>query len=520
MRLSLRARFALLAGLLVLTVASLASLGGYLAMRSSLLHGAARTADGQARQLAAVVDVPSRTGGEERAGGANLQAAQGGNQGNRVDIADPTLTRQLAMPGTFIEVNRPDGAVIQASTPTRSRPARLPVLFLQRCLGAGRAATRLARPPLSLACERVGPRSTPVGTITVGAPLGDVLASLRALRIALVLGVLGGALLSGVLALVVARRALRPVRRIAETAETIRSGGFGQRIGYRGRDELGRLAAVLDACFGELEHALERQRRFGADASHELRTPLAAIRANVELLRGWAATDPDARQAAIASLDQASNRAARLVEDLLYLVRIEQEPPSARARVRLDDLVLGVVREAAQLRPEVSIQVTRLDEATVSGDALRLQQLLLNVLDNALRVSPPGGAVTVELTAAPQEVTIAVSDQGPGIKPDQLASIFDRLYSRPRRAGEQVGSGLGLAIARAIARDHDGELSARNNVGRGATFTLVLPLQPDPRATSDRMPERDSHDRSGSPNADRAAGVPDVAGDGERGARS
>jgi signal transduction histidine kinase len=489
MRLSLRARFALLAGMLVLAVASLAALGGYLTMRASLLHRAARTADGQARQLAALVDVPSANPAEQQPGGVDAQAVQAGSQGNRVDITDPTLTHELAMPGTMVQIDRPNGALIQASAPSRSHPVRIPRLFTSRCLDTGHAATRLAAPPLSLACERVGPPSAPTGTITVGTPLGDVLASLRTLRTALAVGILGGALLSGALALLVARRALRPVRRIAETAETIRSGDLKQRIGYRGRDELGRLAAVLDACFAELERAVERQRRFGADASHELRTPLTAIRANVEVLRGWAAADPHARQVAIASLDQASNRAARLVEDLLYLARIEQEPPSARAPVRLDDLVPGVTREAEQLRPEVSIEVTRLDEATVDGDALRLQQLLLNVLDNALRVSPPGGIVTLELTAEHQQVAITVSDQGPGIEPDQLTRIFDRLYSRPRRAGEHVGSGLGLAIARAIAREHGGELSALNKSDKGATFTLTLPLGLDSRAMPERVPE-------------------------------
>jgi signal transduction histidine kinase len=484
--LSLRARFALLAGLLVLAVASVAALGGYLAMRGSLLDRAARTAQGQARQLAVLVDVPVPGGSEEPAGANVGQPGNSGNQGNRVDITDPTLTHELAMPGTLIEVDRPNGTLIQAATAAGAGQVPLPASLRSHCLGAGHAVVRLGTPPLSLACERVGTGRKPVGMITVGAPLGDVLASLRTLRTALIVGILGGALLSGALALLVARRALRPVRRIAETAETIRGGDLGQRIGYSGRDELGRLAAVLDACFAELDQALERQRRFGADASHELRTPLAAIRANVDLLRGWAATDPAARRAAIASLDQASSRAARLVEDLLYLARIEREPASAFEHVRMDDLVPGVVREATQLRTEISIEVVRLDEATVSGDALRLQQLLLNVLDNALRVSPGSSRVTVQLAAEGRHATIAVTDQGPGIEPDQMPRIFDRLYSRRQREGEQAGSGLGLAIARAIAEDHGGELSARNNPGRGATFTLTLPLEADPSVRSER----------------------------------
>jgi signal transduction histidine kinase len=470
MKLSLRARFAVLAGVLVLVVASLAALAGYLAMRSSLLHRAARTAQTQALQLAGLVDA---NGGGEAAGGGVGQLGQPNNQGTQVNISDPQLTGELALPGTLIEVRRRDGTLIQASTRT---PPSLPAAFLTRCRQAGHSQTGIGRPPLALACERAGTSAGPGGLITVGAPLADALASLRTLRTALAFGVLGGALLSAALALLVARRALRPVRLIAETAETIRGGDLTRRIGYRGSDELGRLAAVLDACFDELEHALERQRRFGADASHELRTPLAAIRANVELLRGWGAEDPAARDAAIASLDQASRRAARLVEDLLYLARLEREPPSARAPVALDDLVLAVVREAGQLRGDVSIHVTHLDEATIEGDEVRLQQLLLNLLDNALRVSPAGGSVAVDLTAHTRVATIAISDEGPGIEPHELGRIFERLYSRRQLREERAGSGLGLAIARAIARDHAGELTARNNPDRGATLTVTLPL--------------------------------------------
>ncbi|HEY6398176.1 MAG TPA: HAMP domain-containing sensor histidine kinase, partial [Solirubrobacteraceae bacterium] len=312
MKLSLRARFALLAGILVFAVASLAALGGYLAMRTSLLHRAARTAQSQAAQVATMVDVSAPTGSQDAAG------AQTNNQGNTVDINDPALTHLRGVPGTLIDVRRKDGTRIQASS-----TVLLPSAFSRRCLSSGHAQMRVDQPPLALACQRAGPSSgTLGGLITVGAPLADAFASLRTLRTVLIFGVLSGALLSAGLALIVARRALRPVRRIAETAETIRGGDLARRIGYQGSDELGRLAAVLDACFDELEQALERQRRFGADASHELRTPIAAIRANVELLRGWAGADPVARQAAIASLDQASRRAARLVEDLLFLARL------------------------------------------------------------------------------------------------------------------------------------------------------------------------------------------------------
>jgi signal transduction histidine kinase len=472
MRVSLRTRFALLAGSLVLAVAAFVALDGYLTMRHSLLSRAEREARDQARQLVALIDVPATTG--ERAG-VNQAGA------NQVDITDRTLTSTLSAPGFVIEVNRPNGSVIQASELVHHAQApRLPAAFSARCLTAGSAQTRLTQPPLMLACQRVGTSTTPVGIVSVGAPLQDALASLAALRDALVLGVLGGALLAGLLALLLARRAARPIGKIARTAETIRSGNLDQRIGYRGTDELGALAGVLDACFAELQGMLERQRRFGADASHELRTPLAAIRANVELLRGWAAAEPEAREVALASVDQASRRASRLVDELLYLAKIEREPARARAPVRLDELIVGVVREATPLRNDVAIQVARLDEATVSGDGLGLQQLLLNLFDNALRVSPDGGAVTVELSVRETLAMISVSDQGPGIDPAEIDRIFERLYTGSARHGDHRESGLGLAIARAIAADHGGRLTARNNAGGGATFELTLPLSTAP----------------------------------------
>ena len=447
MRSSLRARFALLAGALVLAVATLVALGGYLTMRHALLVRAEREGSNLAGQLAAMVET-SRSQGAS--GNANL-----------VDIRDPALTQQLLAPGYTVEVSGPSGEPIQSSA-TRagsSRP-RLPVGFIADCLRAGGGYARLTGPALALACQRIGSDVQPVGAVSVAVPLASSLGSLATLRTALVVGVLAGALLAGALALLLARRATRPIGRIARTAEAIRAGERPfQRIDYRGRDELGALAAVLDACFAELEDVLERQRRFGADASHELRTPLAAIRANVELLRDWAATEPVAREAALASLDQASRRATRLVEDLLYLVTVEREPSRARAPVRLDELVIGVVREATRLRADVAIRIAHLDEVTVNGDALALQQLLLNLLDNALRVSPPQATVTVTLQAQDGKAALSVSDQGPGIEPDQLERIFERFYTRRETAAGRVGAGLGLAIARAIANDHHGQLT-------------------------------------------------------------
>jgi two-component system OmpR family sensor kinase len=454
-RLGIRARFALLAAALVLMIAALVGAGGYLSLRQSLVSRAQREADDQARQLVALTDV----GGEG-----------GGGQANQVDIRDPSLTHGFARDGLLVSVLRPNGRTIQASpgAPMLSTGLR------QRCLRAGHAQTLVDAPPLALACKRVGPAHNPVAVIAVGASLSDAEHALSRLAQALGIGVALGTLLAAALARLVAQRALRPARRIAQAATAIRAGDLGQRIGYSGpRDELGALADTLDASFAELEQAVERQRRFVADASHELRTPLATIQAHVELLRGWAREAPAARDAALRAIDQASRSASRLVADLLYLAQLDRLPPAPRIAMQLDQTVVDAVREAQALRPEVPIRVDRLDEAQLIADELALRQLLVNLLANALHVSPPGDEVTVKLGATGHRATITVSDRGPGIADDQLEQIFERFYTTGSH--KSGNAGLGLAIAREIARRHGGDIHATSQPDGGAAFRVTLP---------------------------------------------
>ncbi|HEY0344435.1 MAG TPA: HAMP domain-containing sensor histidine kinase [Solirubrobacteraceae bacterium] len=455
--LGLRARFALLAGALVVVVASLMGAGGYLALRAALLAREAREALDQAEQLAALVDVPGR------------HATSG--QANQVDLTDGSLTDGFTRGGLRAAITRGDGRLVQASPGAISPPAGM----RERCLRAGTAAVRLDRPPTALACARVGPAARPLGAVTVAASLEEANRALARLARALALGLAAGAVVAASLARLMAQRALRPARQIAQTAESIRSGDLGRRIRYGGpRDELGKLADVLDASFAELEQAAERQRRFVADASHELRTPVAAIRAHVELLRRWASGDAAAREQALASLEQASRTVGRLVDDLLYLAQLDRLPPPPRAPTRLDQVVVDAVRETQPLRPEVAIRITKLDEAPLLGDEQRLRQLLVNLLANGLRITPDGGEVTVRLVAGRGSAEVTIGDDGPGIEPGQLELIFERFHTADaRQAG---GAGLGLAIAREIATRHGGDVSASNRPAGGAVFRVTLPL--------------------------------------------
>lgn len=466
MTVSLRARFALACGLLVVVVAATVAAGGYLALRASLVREARRSADAMAAQLAGVVD----TGGRERA-----VEGRGAQQGNYVDLRDPSLVGQFVRPGLWVVVVGPDARVVRSSfgAPGRLLSARL----ITECRNGGSAHARARHPDAVVGCRRVWTRRDPTGFIVAAVPLAGADRTLRAARHALIAGVLAGALASVILAWLLARRALAPIGRIAAAAQSIRRGDLSRRIGYGGgRDELAQLAAELDASFAELEGALRRQERFVADASHELKTPLAAARANVQLLRRWASQEPQAREQALGALERSTSRMARIVADLLQLARGDASLDVAREPVRLDDVVLEASREVRALTADVELTIERVEQALVVGDRERLQQLLANLLDNALRVTPTGGHVQVALWRDGDHVNLSVTDGGPGIPADELPHVFERFY-RGRAAPPGEGSGLGLAIARMIARAHGGDIHVRTQAGVGSTFTVVLPAE-------------------------------------------
>jgi signal transduction histidine kinase len=167
----------------------------------------------------------------------------------------------------------------------------------------------------------------------------------------------------------------------------------------------------------------------------------------------------------------------RLVANLLLLARGDEARAIARRPVELDVLLLEVARQARALAQGVSVTLSHEDQALVRGDADLLKQLLLNLVDNALTYTPPGGHVDLALSVADGQARLAVRDTGPGIAPADLARIFERFYrldrARSRRSG---GAGLGLAIARWIAEAHGGRIEVQSTVGQGSTFTVVLPL--------------------------------------------
>jgi two-component system OmpR family sensor kinase len=292
-------------------------------------------------------------------------------------------------------------------------------------------------------------------TLLFGAPLGLV--------IALVIGWL------------IARAALRPINRISRTVQIIgESRDLSRRLQFVGPyDEVGRLATTFDGMMNRLERVFETQKRFIADASHELRTPLTTIRGNADLMRR---APPDERELCLTAIRREAERMTRLVSDLLLLAEADvAEKRIQIGVVDLDDIVLEVYNAAQLLAGEkVAIMLDHTDPITVQGDADRLKQLLLNLTDNAIKFTPPGGTVSLGVRREGDGVAIAVSDSGIGIPVEEQASIFDRFY-RVEEARATRGSGLGLAICAWIVAGHGGRIEVSSAPGKGSTFTVHLP---------------------------------------------
>ncbi len=313
--------------------------------------------------------------------------------------------------------------------------------------------------------------------------------TLTRVRLFLIVGVLAGAGLALLAGLTIGRRAMVPISRLtARASEIERTRDPRGRMPHPAADDevaelartLERMLAALDAARSETESALDRQRAFVADASHELRTPLTSVLANLELLEDELRGEQ--RETAEAAL-RSSRRMRRLVGDLLLLARADTGRAAPRGRVLLDSVLADAAAELAPVAAEHQIELDLLP-TPVLGVRDELHRLALNLLENALRHTPPGTAVRAAVRRDGPEVVLEVSDDGPGVPPELAGSLFERFV---RGRGERGGSsGLGLSIVRAVSRSHGGDVTlAPPGPGRGARFVVRLPAA----ATAVRSPD-------------------------------
>jgi heavy metal sensor kinase len=279
-----------------------------------------------------------------------------------------------------------------------------------------------------------------------------------------------------------ARRALGPVARMASRARGITAERLGERLAVENpADELGQLAATFNETFGRIERSFEQLRRFTADASHELRTPLTALRSVGEV---GLQERPDDKLFGdvVGSMLEEVDRLTRLVDTLLALSRADAgQVPLAREPVDLARLARNAVQHLDDLSDEKDQQVTLEADTPVQvlGDWPVLRQAVINVLDNAIKYSPPGKSVRVAVGANGDSAWIVVSDEGPGIALEDRERIFERFYRVDKaRSREQGGTGLGLSLAKWGVESHHGRIELDSEVGRGSTFRIVLPARP------------------------------------------
>lgn len=296
----------------------------------------------------------------------------------------------------------------------------------------------------------------------------------------------------------VLRLGVRPLRTMTDAATTVAQGDLSHRIPEAPPGtEAGDLGVALNTMLGRIEAAFderarseERMRRFVADASHELRTPLTTIRGYAELYRVGALADPEQLGSAMERTESEAIRMSRLVEDLLTLARLDEGASQPPAPTRLDELAVAVVADTLVAHPDRSIGV-EVEPVTVEGVADQLQQVMTNLVANAVLHTPPDASVTVKVTHRGARAVIVVSDDGPGITPEGLERAFERFHrADPSRNRSTGGSGLGLSIVAAIVHAHGGTVALADAVPGalyrpGLCVTVELPVAGRSAADSD-----------------------------------
>jgi heavy metal sensor kinase len=316
--------------------------------------------------------------------------------------------------------------------------------------------------------------------VVVSESLDQIDEAVRRILVLLLIAVPAALATAGLVGWWLLRTALAPVRRMTQKADEIGIDQLGERLtAPNSNDEIGRLAATLNAMLDRLEQGVETKRRLVADASHELRTPLAVMRAELDVrLRrdGLTASDREVLE----SVREETERMGRSVDNLLTLAQAEE----GHLRLLSSELDLSEVIESA-VRPLRGLAAanriglsTRSEPCHVVGDPQRLQLALTNLIENAIKFTPPGGEIVVSCARSRGRVGVSVRDTGRGISGEAQTRVFDRFYrarEHPQDRTATVGGGLGLAICKEIAAAHGGTVTVQSEEGRGSLFTLWLP---------------------------------------------
>jgi heavy metal sensor kinase len=409
------------------------------------------------------------------------------------ETGDAYLARQIELlyapelGDRFIRVTRSDGALLYRSGPPADQgfdPAGVP----QQQMGAGADATRVVVTPdgrsLLVASFRTAAPNGQAFVVEVGASGEPVRQLVRHLLELLAIGLPIVLLVSTGGGYVLVRKALEPAEDIAKRAEAITQHSLSERLPVpRTGDELERLSIALNHMITRLDDAFGNSRRFVADASHELRTPLTIVQGELESLAKDMGT-PAAFRDRLGALLEDVERLAMIVQRLFALSRLDAgEAQAESVPFNLSSLASGTAEQMRLLAEDKRIALTcDLDRPVfVEGDRSRMTQVVVNLLDNAIKYTQPGGSVNLATREGAGLAVLEVTDTGAGIPGDSLARVFDRFFRvKQDRATLDGGAGLGLAIVKSICSAHGGSVEVESSVGVGSRFRVLLPLCPRP----------------------------------------
>jgi heavy metal sensor kinase len=315
--------------------------------------------------------------------------------------------------------------------------------------------------------------------VQVASSLEDVEKALKTLLLILSITIPSALAVASVGGHFLANRALRPVNDVTNTARAITSHNLNKRIRIeKVKDEIGHLAETFNEMISRLDQSFRKIRQFSADASHELKTPLTVLKGEIEVALRRARTDEEYRKILTSNLEEINNM-TKIVDDLLLLSRADTgEVPLTKTRIDLSEFLADMQVQAQVLATSKSIDVYFHNNQKIYAlaDPLRLKSMMLNLIENGIKYSSPGGRIDITLEKENSSAIITVRDHGIGIPQEALPHIFDRFFRVDKaRSRKEGGSGLGLSICKWIAEAHNGSISAKSELGRGSDFIVRIP---------------------------------------------
>jgi signal transduction histidine kinase len=458
------------------------------------------------KELAVLGPCYLQSGGDLRRNAQTLARLLGGRD-TAVTIVTPALrtlaSRGLGPPGTsqplHLTTSTMRELIGRAGTnsvipPLGIRATRCPIPLTRERVQQHRknsalpewARTLVSGGKLLLLAVPLGPPGQIVGYAILGRSLGPANATIARVLLIFALGAGAALLLAALIALPIINRALRPLRRVADAAQSIAEGDWEKRAHIaHSRDEIGRLGEAFDTMVDRLQAAMvaaaaseERMRGFLADASHELRTPATVLRGSSEVLLIREENGPPELVGALRDMHEEAVRLAKLIDDLLTLSRLDAGQPLAPRPVEVRPFLHEFVAQYASVWPqrEIRLDTGGLDGATTQVDPEALRRVLTNLVDNSARYSSASGVITLTGEPGDQSVSITVRDEGPGLGPEEAERVFDRFFRADKgRSRSTGGTGLGLAIVYGLIQQSGGTIDFDTGPERGTTVSVTLP---------------------------------------------